>query len=213
MSNRDKRYFLTPFLERKIIVFLLKENNVILIQIPQTLFCVRRCSHFYANSTLEFNSNVKSAIIFRVTGPLRGESTGNRWIPLTKGQRRGALMFSLVCARTNGWSNNRNAGDLRRHGAHSDVTLVPKRHGTLLMGSTRDQSLVLSADRCSNISSSNSNSSSSCCSGSSRFYCQSELLCLITQNESTFNIVEMSKAYTWHRQYIFKSKICISTEK
>ena len=22
--------------------------------------------------------------IFRVTGPLRGESTGNRWIPLTK---------------------------------------------------------------------------------------------------------------------------------
>ena len=36
--------------------------------------------------------------IFRVTGPLCGEFTGHRWIPLTKGQWRGALMFSLICA-------------------------------------------------------------------------------------------------------------------
>ena len=32
-----------------------------------------------------------------------------------KGQWRGALMFSLICAWTNGWVNNWNAGDLRRH--------------------------------------------------------------------------------------------------
>ena len=38
--------------------------------------------------------------IFRVTGPLRGESTGHRWIPLTK-----ALMLSLICAWTNGWAS------------------------------------------------------------------------------------------------------------
>ena len=30
-----------------------------------------------------------------------------------KGQWRGAFMFSLICAWTNGWSNNRDAGDLR----------------------------------------------------------------------------------------------------
>ena len=36
--------------------------------------------------------------IFRVTGPLCGEFTGHRWIPLTKGQWHGALMFSLICA-------------------------------------------------------------------------------------------------------------------
>ena len=36
--------------------------------------------------------------IFRVTGPLCGEFTGHRWIPVTKGQWRGALMFSLICA-------------------------------------------------------------------------------------------------------------------
>ena len=41
-----------------------------------------------------------------------------------KGQWRGALMFSLNCAWTNGWANNRDAGDLRRHRAHYDVTIM-----------------------------------------------------------------------------------------
>ena len=41
-----------------------------------------------------------------------------------KGQWRGALMFSLICAWINGWANNREAGDLRRHHAHCDVTVM-----------------------------------------------------------------------------------------
>ena len=41
-----------------------------------------------------------------------------------KGQWRGALMFSLICAWINGWLNNREAGDLRRHRAHYDVTVM-----------------------------------------------------------------------------------------
>ena len=41
-----------------------------------------------------------------------------------KGQWRGVLMFSLICAWTNGWVNNRNAGDLRRHRAHYDVIVM-----------------------------------------------------------------------------------------
>ena len=41
-----------------------------------------------------------------------------------KGQRRGALVFSLVCAWTNGWANSRGAGDLRRHRAHYDVNVM-----------------------------------------------------------------------------------------
>ena len=41
-----------------------------------------------------------------------------------KGQWRGALMFSLICARINGWVNNREAGDLRTHHAHYDVTVI-----------------------------------------------------------------------------------------
>ena len=41
-----------------------------------------------------------------------------------KVQWRGVLKFSLICAWTNGWVNNRDAGDLRRHRAHFDVTIM-----------------------------------------------------------------------------------------
>ena len=41
-----------------------------------------------------------------------------------KGQWRGALMFSLICVWINGWVNNREAGDLRCHCAHYDVTVM-----------------------------------------------------------------------------------------
>ena len=41
-----------------------------------------------------------------------------------KGQWRGALVFSLICDRTNGWENNRDAGDLIRHWAHCDIVLI-----------------------------------------------------------------------------------------
>ena len=41
-----------------------------------------------------------------------------------KGQWRGALMISLICARINGWVSNREAGDLGRHRAHYDVTVM-----------------------------------------------------------------------------------------
>ena len=41
-----------------------------------------------------------------------------------KGQWRGALMFSLICAWINDWVNNREAGDLRRHCAHYDAIVM-----------------------------------------------------------------------------------------
>ena len=44
-----------------------------------------------------------------------------------KGQWRGALMFSLICAWINGWVNNGGTGDLRRPRAHYDVTLMDRR--------------------------------------------------------------------------------------
>ena len=39
-----------------------------------------------------------------------------------KGQWRGALIFSLICAWISGWVSNRAAGDLRRH--RYDVTIL-----------------------------------------------------------------------------------------
>ena len=41
-----------------------------------------------------------------------------------KGRWRRALMFCLICVGINGWVNNREAGDLRRHRAHYDVTVI-----------------------------------------------------------------------------------------
>ena len=41
-----------------------------------------------------------------------------------KGQWRGALLFSLICAWTNGWVSNRHGCDLRRHRTHYDVTVM-----------------------------------------------------------------------------------------
>ena len=52
---------------------------------------------------------------------------GNSPVPVNsqhKGQWRGTLMFSLICAWINDWVNNRQAGDLRRHCGHYDVNVM-----------------------------------------------------------------------------------------
>ena len=57
---------------------------------------------------------------FRVTGHCGGIHRSSPH----KGQWRGGLMFSLICAWINGWLNNREAGDLRRHRAPYDVIVM-----------------------------------------------------------------------------------------
>ena len=52
---------------------------------------------------------------------------GNSPVPVNsphKGQWRGALMFPLICVWINNWVNNREAGDLRRHRGHYDVSVM-----------------------------------------------------------------------------------------
>ena len=44
-----------------------------------------------------------------------------------KGQWRGALIFFLIYVWINGWVNNREAGDLRRHRGHYDVYICESR--------------------------------------------------------------------------------------
>ena len=41
-----------------------------------------------------------------------------------KGQWRGALMLSFIHAWTNGWAKHRDSGELRRHCAHYDATVM-----------------------------------------------------------------------------------------
>ena len=47
-----------------------------------------------------------------------------------KGQWRGFFMFSLTCAWTNDWANNRDASDLIRHRAHYNVTVMSNKTRT-----------------------------------------------------------------------------------
>ena len=90
---------------------------------------------------------------FRITGPLRGKSTADSlakgqlsswwchkmetfsaFLTLCEGrslvdsphksQWGGALTFSLIYAWTNGWGSGLDAGDLKRHRAHYDVTVM-----------------------------------------------------------------------------------------
>ena len=75
--------------------------------------CPPSSSHMMTSSNGNF---------FHVTGHLCGEFTGHRWIPRTQRPVTRILMLSLIWARINGWVNNREAGDLRRHCAHYGVT-------------------------------------------------------------------------------------------
>ena len=61
--------------------------------------------------------------MFRGTGFLSGEFTGHRWIPLTKASVADLWCF-FIWAWINAWVNIREAGDLRRHHARHDVTVM-----------------------------------------------------------------------------------------
>ena len=52
--------------------------------------------------------------------------TGNSPVPNSphKGEWRGALMFSLICAWISDWVNNRETDDSRRHRGHYDVNVM-----------------------------------------------------------------------------------------
>ena len=83
---------------------------------------------FSSNSTdLAVESMITSSNrnIFRVTGPSCGKFTCLRWIPLTKACDEELWCFLWSAPWINGWVNNREAGDLRRHRAHYDIVIPP----------------------------------------------------------------------------------------
>ena len=62
--------------------------------------------------------------IFRVTGPLWQRIQRPSVDCPHKGQLRGALVFSLNCAWTNGWKHAQDAGGFRYHCVRYDVTIM-----------------------------------------------------------------------------------------
>ena len=82
----------------------------------------RRCNIWYRSLPCCHDDVIKWKHFPRNWPFLRGI---HRW-PVNsphKGQWRRALMFSLICTRINGWVNNGEAGDLRRHRDHYDVIM------------------------------------------------------------------------------------------
>ena len=91
-------------------------NTFIFLQIPHNGHSVTRPLSFH-------DDVVKWKHFPRYWSFVRGI---HRW-PVNsphKGQWRGALLLSLICTWIHGWVNNREAGDLRRHHAHDDVTVM-----------------------------------------------------------------------------------------
>ena len=76
---------------------------------------------------MQNHENVIKWKYFRITGHFI--CAGISPVPVNSphiGQWCGALMFTLICARINGWVNNREAGDLRRIRAHYNVIVMMK---------------------------------------------------------------------------------------
>ena len=76
----------------------------------------------YVICTMINDENIQNGNIFCVTGSLSGESTCQRWVPLTKASDA-ELWFFL-----SGPKNNRVAGDLRRHRAHKPISIIYNTH-------------------------------------------------------------------------------------
>ena len=74
-------------------------------------------SKYVSKQPVVFMMTSSNENIFRVTGRCPVNSP-------PKGQWHGTLIFSLIGAWINGWVNNREAGDLRRHRAHYDVIVM-----------------------------------------------------------------------------------------
>ena len=70
------------------------------------------------------NNGMSGIVSYMYDGVMKWKHFPRYWPFVHKGQWRGALMFSCICACINGLVNNRMAGDLRRHRAHYDISVM-----------------------------------------------------------------------------------------
>ena len=112
----------------------------IYIYVPRPLmisFCMLLFLHHWDDDVLTLNGEVSYCLQLSSATWWRHQMetfsaqlalcAGNSPVPVNsphKGQWRGTLMFSLICVWINGWVNNREAGDLRRHSGHYDVNVM-----------------------------------------------------------------------------------------
>ena len=96
--------------------------------------------------------NLKSNIWWRhqmeTFSALLAICAGNSPVTGNKGQWRGALMFSLICVWINGWVNNREAGDFRRHCDHHDVIVMVLPGPTFCLGTYTGENRLRKGHAC-----------------------------------------------------------------
>ena len=93
-------------------------------EINHTSFCTSMIHHFFVHILqITHDDVIKWKHFLRHWPFVRGIHRSSVNSP-HRGQWRGALKFFFICTRINGWVNNREAGDLRRHCAHYDVIVM-----------------------------------------------------------------------------------------
>ena len=125
----------------------LKISSAALNKVTHLYMIIAGC-RYTARSVMITSSN---GSIFRITGPLWRKPPVIGGFP---SQRRvtWSLIFSLVCASTNGWSNNRDAGELRRHRAHYEASVMVLTWHYLRRGNWKVKSwIVLTSDPLHNL--------------------------------------------------------------
>ena len=86
--------------------------------------------------------NLLMTSYMKVFSALLALCEGNPSVTPHKGQWREALKLSLICAWTNAWANDCDAGDSRRHGIHYNVTakFISNTHRLIWLWNVRDMS-------------------------------------------------------------------------
>ena len=91
---------------------------------PPASYLGPRVTHFTRNSWAH-DWNLLKILLFLISNFYPNDLIRTQFCTCHgKGQWRGALMFSLICAWTKGFANNQDTSDLRCHRAHYDVTVI-----------------------------------------------------------------------------------------
>ena len=112
------------------------ESNIFCFLITASCVFMLSCNDHFSVNKLHYPGDIAQSWC-RMTSSMENFPCywpfvrGIHWSPVNsphKGQWRTALIISLICAWPNSWVNDHNAGDLRRHRAHHDVTVMEIQH-------------------------------------------------------------------------------------
>ena len=106
-------------------VICLRLKPYLVVKIASDVLTVHCCQVCVLAMMLYFDSNFSEICEWWC---MMTSSNGN--IFRVTGRRRGDFIYPLICAWTKGWVNNRDAGDLKLHRDHYDVTVMGSDHCT-----------------------------------------------------------------------------------